>query len=194
MVYQIKRDTDKGLRLGQRKLDCEFYFTQMCINDRTCQTMNTNKINLRKLACAFHLSPIWVQSIYTTRCAAVSTLLFSPFIRRRPLIYFPAFIHSQASQNGATGLHETKTKALLEMEGGLKEALDISPLCDHCTYYKKHIYSHTHAQTHKWNSQITSSTFETNSFKALPTPHPKLPLNFSLSFRACSSKAVFRAY
>lgn len=75
------------------------------------------------------------------------------------------------------GLHGTKTEAPLEMEGGLKEVLDMSPLCDHHTHIhghtqaKKHICAHTHAQTHNPDFKcVKPSALDTNTFKDPPTP------------------------
>lgn len=131
---------------------------QMCINVRTYHTMNTNKTNLRNLT--------WLVLLRKRLCTChlfdCSLYTLPGGVLQFPLSFFHLLFvdgHSFASQhsftvrlqqNGATGLHETKTEAPLEMEGGLKEVLDISSQCDHPTHtsQKKPIYIRTHMHKH----------------------------------------------
>lgn len=111
-------------------------------------------------------------------------------------------LHSQAgfTGTGEWGSRETKTEAPLVMEGGLREVLDISPLCDHhthihtqaLTHYKKHGCTRTQLQrANVLNPLLLTQT----PLKHPPDPSPLHSLPNSLSiFLRLSMRMVQKPY
>lgn len=140
--------------------------------------------------CETHFPPSLLNVRHITYLTAF-VLHFPLFFSRLPSIHPSngrSFCFPASFSQSEWGAVKQQSEAPLEMEGGLKEVLDISPLRD-----RNHAHIRGHIRAEKTymctHTQLQISAFDT--FRVLPTPHLFTLLIHSLPY--CLSISLFLA-